>query len=117
MDPRGMAAEQLLSSLGGGGEAPPMEEAPMEQEAALAGEEAGAMDLESALAGVDAALEGMGESTVREIRNHLEAIRDIASREGGGEETEAALEEAGVPMDVPDGGLGAPSAEGEEMLG
>lgn len=106
MGPRGSAAEQLLSSLGGGGEEAPMPpegEEMVEQEAALAGEEAGAMDIETALAGVDAALEGMGEDVAREIRSHLEAIRDIASREQGEvpeEESVPGAGEAPEAMDV-----------------
>ena len=120
MGPRGSAAEQLLSSLGGGGggmEDPsmmPPEEGAVEQEAALAGEEAGTMDLETALAGVDAALEGMGEDVAREVRSHIEAIREIASREGG----EAPVEEE-APMEAPAeadlGGAEAPMM-GEEPM-
>jgi hypothetical protein len=106
MGPRGSAAEQLLSSLGGGGggemEPPMPEEGAVEQEAALAGEEAGAMDLETALAGVDAALEGMGEDVAREVRSHIEAIREIASRESG---------EAPAPEEAPAEDLGAATAD------
>ena len=116
MDPRGMAADQLLSAMGGGGEmAPPPEEAMGEEGAALAGGEAEAMDLETALAGVDAALEGMGESTAKEIRTHLEAIRDIASREPGANPEDEMPEDAGMPQDVPSEDLGPAPAMGEEQ--
>lgn len=111
MGPRGMAADQLLAAMGGGGggEAPmPPEEAGVGgDDAALAGEEAGAMDLETALAGVDAAIEGMGESIAKEIRTHLEAIRDIASREpeGAGEPAPADAEAVPeMPMEDPAAG-------------
>jgi hypothetical protein len=107
MGPRGSAAEQLLASLGGGGggmEEPPMPEeaGAVEQEAALAGEEAGAMDLETALAGVDAALEGMGEDVAREVRSHIEAIRDIASRESGEAPAEEEMPAEGMAAEAPE---------------
>lgn len=116
MDPRGMAADQLLSAMGGGGEAPmPPEGAMGAEDAALAGEEAGAMDLQSALAGVDAAIQGMGESTAKEIRSHIEAIRDIASREPGSNPEEEMPDEAGLPTDVPSEDIGPAPAMGEEQ--
>jgi len=39
------------------------------------------MDLDAALAGVEASLQGMPEDAAREIRTHLEAIKDIASQQ------------------------------------
>lgn len=118
MGPRGMAADQLLAAMGGGGgeEAPlPPEEAGMGgDDAALAGEEAGAMDLESALAGVDAAIDGMDEATAREIRTHLEAIRDIASREPAAEQEpapEAGATESELPVEDPGAAAGGMSEE------
>lgn len=116
MDPRGMAADQLLAAMGGGGDAPPPggEEMPA-QDAALAGEEAGAMDLETALAGVDSAINGMDETIVREIRTHIEAIRDIASREPGSSPEGEAPADEGMPPEAPSEDLGASPSMGEEQ--
>jgi len=116
MQPRGSAADKLLASMGGMEDMPPMpegEEEMMTDEASLAGEEAGADSLEAAIAGVDAAIEGLPEATAREIRTHLEAIRDIASREP---EAPEMPEDAGgldepMPTDAP-----PPSPMGEEKL-
>jgi hypothetical protein len=48
-------------------------------------EEAGeAPDIDSALSGVEAAIQGFSEDAAREIRTHIEAIKDIASKEDGG---------------------------------
>lgn len=60
-----------------------------------------AMDLEGALAGVEAAIEGEAPEKAEEIRVHLNAIREIAG--GGGEEAppEAGLEE--LAEDTPPG--------------
>ena len=104
---RRSAAEELLKKMGGGGAPPPMmddeemmpppdeggemapppspdEEIPLPEDGmAPPAESDQGMDMESALAGVESALVGLSEDTAKEIRTHLEAIRDIASREPG----------------------------------
>lgn len=68
----------------------------------------GAVDLDSALAGVEAALQGMPEDAAREIRTHLEAIKDIASQ------TQGAMQPSGSdsepPQDIPSPDSGMPGA-------
>lgn len=122
--PRKSAAEAMLSQMGG---AMPMEdeemappespevEAPLPEEGEMAppASEQG-IDLESALAGVEAALSGLSEDVAQEVRTHLEAIRDIASREPGmaesANETDIREElppapESTQPPEAPDGGM------------
>jgi hypothetical protein len=97
---RAQAAQGMMrEGAGMGEELPP--EAMMPEEAAP---EAPAMDLESALAGVEAAIEGEAPEKAEEIRTHLNAIREIAG--GGGE---VAPEEAGLEELAE----GAPPAEAE----
>lgn len=110
MPPRGKAAEKLLSGMpeedptmespsapqAGQGDMPPMPDGMMDQTPA-APPDAGAPppggpegapeapDIDSALSGIEAAIQGYSEDSAREIRTHLEAIKDIASREEGSE--------------------------------
>lgn len=107
MNPRSMAADKLLAGLGGdpmgggGGDLPPM----MEEEAALPQEDAGAGGIDAALAGVEAAIADLPEESAREIRTHMEAIRDIASREPQAEKdmmgAEEGLEQAAADVPPP----------------
>lgn len=87
--PEGGEAPMDLAALLGGGASPepmPDEGAPMPPDAG------GAPDLDTALAGVEGALEGMPPEAAEEIRTHLNAIREIAAQ-GGGAPPEA------MPMD------------------
>jgi len=72
----------LAAMLGGGppGEVPMEEGLPPEGEGAPPAEP----DLDTALGGVEAALGGIPEEAAEEIRTHLNAIREIAARSGGG---------------------------------
>ncbi len=122
--PRKSAAQSILEQMGAGGGAMPEEGLPSmgEEEAPLPDEAAGmvppasdqGMDLESALAGVEAALPGLPEDAAKEIRTHLEAIRDIASREPGmadsANETDIQDDmppppDSTMPPEAPDSGL------------
>lgn len=125
--PRGKAAEMLLegmpeedpaSSQPSAPPAPPMEGMPEQSEMApedpsMPPPDAGmppggpegapeAPDIDSALSGVEAAIQGFSEDAAREIRTHIEAIKDIASKEGGdgsGATQDGALTEP--PPDMP----------------
>ena len=55
--------------------------------------EAPAMDLESALAGVEGAIIGLDPAAAEEVRTHLNAIREIAGQPGGEEVAEEPLAE------------------------
>jgi len=104
-------APDLAALLGGGapGELPPDEGAPPDP--ALEGEEPmpeelpGPPDLDTALAGVEGALEGMSPEAAEEIRTHLNAIREIAAR--GGTQPGPAL-----PTEPPAPELGGTAQEG-----
>lgn len=114
MDPRGDAAAKMMESLGGGGGGmmPPDDMGGME--GPPPGPEAGGGSIEDALAGVEAALAGLGEADAREIRSHLEAIREIATR--GGDAPPA--DDAGGLMDPaagPEAGAEAPAGLEEQM--
>lgn len=63
-----------------------------------------AMDLDSALASVEAAIEGIAPEKAEEVRVHLNAVREIAG--GGGEEAppEAGLEELAAEAPPAEGG-------------
>ena len=102
---RSQAAQSMIGGMGGA----PEEMIPPE----MAGEEMAAPpapDLESSLAGVEAAIEGMEPTQAEEIRTHLNAIREVAAREGAEAPEEALAEEAA--MDVgPDAGI----PPGDEM--
>lgn len=92
----GGAPIDLAAMLGGAGGAPPPGEPPMDAgappaEGGMPGEEGGAPqppDLDTALGGVESALDGIPPEAAEEIRVHLNAIREIASR-GGQEQGEA----------------------------
>ena len=61
-------------------------------------------DVDTALSGVEAAIQGFSEDASREIRTHIEAIKDIASRETGREESQEQIQgDAGAqpPPDMP----------------
>ena len=113
-DPRGDAAAQMMESLGGGGDMPPMEDdmggPPPMDAPAPEGPEMGGGGIEAALAAVEAELAGLGEADAREVRTHLEAIREITSREGG---APAPSEDLGAMMDAPPG----PEAGAEPPMG
>lgn len=86
---RAQAAQGMMREGAGMGEELPPEAMMPEEEMAP---EAPVMDLESALAGVEAAIEGEAPEKAEEIRTHLNAIREIAG--GGG--AEVAPEEPGL---------------------
>jgi len=65
------------------------------------------MDLDAALAGVESALQGMPEDAAREIRTHLEAIKDIASQ-AGGTSSQPSAPESEPPSDIPSPDSGMP---------
>lgn len=67
----------------------------------LEGASGEAPDIDSALSGVEAAIQGYSEDASREIRTHLEAIKDIASREDGQEESREQLESTQDPTQAP----------------
>jgi hypothetical protein len=124
--PRRSAAEELLKKMGGGG-APPMEDEemappPMPEEGMPPMPEEGGemmpppeggggeMDLDSALAGVEAAMSGLPEDAAKEVRMHLEAIRSIAAGGGemppeGGMPEESPIAPDSIPPQAPDGGM------------
>ena len=107
MGPRGDAAMKMLGALGGGGAGEEMPDETgmpgMGDEAALSGEALEAGGIEDALAGVEAALSTLSEGAANEIRSHLEAIRDIASREPQNKELPAdPMADAAVPPVAPD---------------
>ena len=93
------------------GAMPPQVEMPMEEPMPMPGEEEMEApqppDLETALGGVETALEGLAPEAAEEIRTHLNAIREIAA--SGGESPmpmgEPPPMEGAPPM--PDGGAGA----------
>ena len=82
LDARSAAAEGMMG--GGAGL-----DAGMPDPGMMAPEDGGGMppppggDLEGALAGVEAALEGMPPEQAEEIRGHLNAIRDVAAKDTG----------------------------------
>lgn len=136
---RRSAAEAILSKMSGG--APPPEDdelAPGAEEDAGAGpmppppemsEDAGPapvsgedmpaapegapgdMDIEGALAGVEAATQGLPEEAAKEVRTHIEAIKDIVASAGGGgpaEQPEGPMPQATestLPPETSDSGL------------
>lgn len=108
------APMDLAALLGGGapGEAP-MEEGPLPPEGA--GGPEGPADLDTALGGVEAALAGVPEEDAEEIRNHLNAIREIAARSGGGAPMPPD-EGAMPPPDAAMAGGGAPPPMGGGMM-
>ena len=66
--------------------------------------------LEGALAQVDAAVEGMDAGIAEEIRGHLNAIRDLASKEPQVEQSQIEQEAMGdptaaLPMEEKPGGM------------
>lgn len=82
---------------------PPDAQAPAPEAGAPPGDEP---DIDSALSGVEAAIQGYSEDSAREIRTHLEAIKDIASREDGREESQEQLaagqqDPSQAPPDMP----------------
>lgn len=87
--PEGGEPPMDLAALLGGGASPE----PMPDEGAPMPEEGGAPDLDTALAGVEGALEGMPPEAAEEIRTHLNAIREIAAQGGG-------APPAAMPMDA-----------------
>ena len=121
MPPEEGGAPDLASLLGGGmpGEMPAEEgamppegmppEGEMPPEAGM--EEPQPMDLESALGGVETALEGLAPEAAEEIRTHLNAIREIAATGAGAPPEEMSPMEGAPP--APDGGAsaGAPMME------
>jgi hypothetical protein len=119
MPPEEGGAPDLASLLGGGmpGEMPAEEDAmppggEMPPEAGMEGAPPEPMDLESALGGVETALEGLAPEAAEEIRTHLNAIREIAATGGGAPPLEEMPPMEGAPP-APDGGAsaGAPMME------
>jgi len=111
MPPEEGGAPDLASLLGGGmpGEMP-SEEGAMPPEGEMppeAGMEAPPepVDLESALGGVETALEGLAPEAAEEIRTHLNAIREIAATGAGAPPEEMPPMEGAPP--TPDGGASA----------
>ena len=105
-DMGGLAA--LLGGAAGGappgGEEPMPEEMPVDE---MGGMPPGPADLDTALGGVEGALEGMPPEAAEEIRTHLNAIREIAAKAG----TQQAPPEEAQPTPEappqPDGGAAA----------
>jgi hypothetical protein len=101
----------LLGGMGGGapGEMPPEEGAMPPGGEMPPGEEGMEApqppDLDTALGGVETALEGLPPEAAEEIRIHLNAIREIAASGGGAPPTEPPPMEGAMPM--PDAGAGA----------
>lgn len=100
-----------LAALLGGAGAPPGGEEPMPEEMPvdeMGGMPPEPMDLESSLAGVEGALEGLAPEAAEEIRTHLNAIREIAAQ--AGTQQQAPPEEAPPSPEAPpqpDGGAAA----------
>ncbi len=103
----------LAALLGGAAGGPPPGEEPMPEEMPV--DEMGGMgappepaDLDTALGGVEAALEGLVPEAAEEIRTHLNAIREIAAKTGM-EQQVPAEEPAPAPEapPQPDGGAAA----------
>ena len=118
MPPEEGGAPDLASLLGGGmpgempaeeGAMPPEGEMPPEAGPEVAPEP---VDLESALGGVETALEGLAPEAAEEIRTHLNAIREIAATGAGAPPPEEMPPMEGAPP-APDGGAsaGAPMME------
>lgn len=123
---RRSAAESLLEKMGGAMGSPEEEDEfappPMDEGAPMpeGGEglppppsEEG-VDLEGALAGVEAAMEGLPEDVAKEVRTHLEAIRDITS--GGSGMAEAPPEEGKDLPPAPDAMMPPEMGGGMEKL-
>lgn len=94
-----MARAQAAGGMLGQGEPPPP---PMPEAGGMPPEAEGAppaMDLEGALAGVEAALEGMPPEMAEEARSHVNAIREIASKDVG-----PAMAAEAEPPPGPEGG-------------
>lgn len=103
----GAAPPDLAALLGGGGDmsAPPPEgEMGMEGMPPEAGADAGGTDIEMALAGVDAALQGMPPQDAEEVRTHMNAIREIVAR--GASSGAPPME----PQPAPGAGMGMPES-------
>jgi hypothetical protein len=118
---RGKAAEKLLAGLppeeedalmgmeGGEGAPPPppmpeegmMGAGPGEMEAPMPEEALSGGGLEEALLGIEAAIDGMSEDQAREIRTHLEAIREIAAQEPEAADAGMPKEPAGMDAEAP----------------
>jgi hypothetical protein len=109
MDSRSQAASQLLGALpeadlAGVPSAGP-EMAPPQPDA----------DIDTALAGIEGAIQGYSKEAQTEIRTHLEAIRTIASTEGG--EAEAPVSDEALAGAVPpEGDMPAPELGMEDRL-
>jgi hypothetical protein len=77
-----------------------------------------AADLDSALGGIEASLEGMPPEAAEEIRTHLNAIREIAAQ-AGTQQAPPMMEEGAPPMPEappqPDGGAAAGGGMMEQM--
>ena len=95
---RAQAAQGMVGGGGGGAGAPADMGMPSPDEAAPPQPP----DLESALAGVESAVEGMDPKMGDEIRTHLNAIREIASQSDEGQ-AEQPLDtgEANMPIEPP----------------
>lgn len=81
------APPDLAALLGAGGGAPPPGDMPMDEGMPPQGPEeemaeGGPQDLDTALGGVENALEGLPPEAGEEIRIHLNAIREIAAKAG-----------------------------------
>ncbi len=93
--PSAPQAAEGRDEAGAEGPMPPPDGAPQDAPA----ETGGGQDLDTALAGVEASIQGMSEDSAREIRTHLEAIKDIASREP--EFRDQNLADNALPQDIP----------------
>lgn len=100
---RSQAAQGMIRGGAEGGEGLPPE-AGLPEEAGLEAAPP-AVDLESALAGVEAAIEGEAPEKAEEIRTHLNAIREIAAggAEGEGGPPEPPLLGEGPATELPPG--------------
>ena len=103
---------------GAGGAAPeeaPMEEAPPEEGGGPPPmEEAGPPDLDTALGGVEGALEGMPPEVAEEIRVHLNAIRELAAQGAPPMEPPMEAPPAEGALPLPDGGASGGAMNEEE---
>ena len=110
----GIAA--LLQGAGGGApEEAPMEEAPPEEGGGPPMEAAGPPDLDTALGGVEGALEGMPPEVAEEIRVHLNAIRELAAQGAPPMEPPMEAPPAEGAMPLPDGGASGGAMNEEEV--
>ena len=102
---RGAAAESMMGAGPTG--MPPVEPA---MDEGMVPEEMGAPDIESALAGVEAALDGKDPAIAEEARSHVNAIRELCAQDVGPSTDELAPPEGAAPPVEP----GPPLSE-EEM--